>query len=48
MAQIDLGELREAVRENPRMQRLLHVMLAGGLSALTIIIVAGVVLTELL
>ena len=55
MTHIDFGELkgavraaRQGVRDNARTRRLLQVMLAAGLSALTVVAVAGVLLTELL
>jgi hypothetical protein len=51
MAHTDFGDLKDAVhaaRRSDRTQRLLQVILAGGLSALTVVAVAGVLLTELL
>lgn len=44
----DLKDAVHAIRASTRMQRLLQVILAGGLSALTVVAVAGLLLTELL
>jgi hypothetical protein len=51
MAHIGFGDIKDAVhavRQSTRTQRLLQVILAGGLSALTVVAVAGLLLTELL